>query len=174
MAPHVPLEAVLSSRIEGTRTGVEDLLRYESGFDDGQPQTRDDAHEVGNYIAVLDHGLARLEGDLPRGVAAQASDAEERTVRLVQLQLEMRQRLLAERVSSNVVRAADQLFGNPFVSPNLLAKALDVSYPTALSTIGTLVDRGDLTEVTGRKRNRYFFAWRIFDAIYGTDGSAES
>ena len=64
MAPHVRLEAVLSSRIEGTEATVSDLLRYEAGepVDGGGAE---DVREVASYLAALDHGVARLRDDFP-------------------------------------------------------------------------------------------------------------
>lgn len=53
-------EAVLSSRIEGTRTTLEGLYRYEArqlGFFEHAP----DAKEVHNYVRALEHGQERLE-----------------------------------------------------------------------------------------------------------------
>ena len=51
-------EALLSSRIEGTRATLEDLLMYE--VSKGKPAIANDAEEVANYIRALEHGLARL------------------------------------------------------------------------------------------------------------------
>ena len=60
--PFVRREAVLSSRIEGTQASLSDLLEYEAaGKQRGGPG---DVHEVANYVAAIDHGLARLS-DLP-------------------------------------------------------------------------------------------------------------
>ncbi len=65
-------EAVLSSRIEGTRTTLPDLLGYEAVgpevwqgllFSDGEeraPVPKDDIREVANYIRAMEHGLQRL------------------------------------------------------------------------------------------------------------------
>lgn len=57
--PFVRKEAVLSSRIEGTRTSFEELLSYEAGqlrmFEDPN-----DAKEVHNYVRAMDYGLERL------------------------------------------------------------------------------------------------------------------
>ena len=315
IAPYVRLEAVLSSRIEGTQSDVADLLRYEAGDEDGLGELRDDVREVRNYITALDHGIARLRGGFPlslrllretherlmtgvrggratpgefrrsqnwiggsspsdaafvpppvsdmaealndlerflhdrslpllihlamahyqfevihpfldgngrlgrlliplvllergvlpqpllylsvffernrnqyydllmatsrtgdlapwirfflRGVAEQATDAEERTVRLVELQSTVRGELLVERAPMTAVRAAELLFSKPYISASSLAKDLDVTFPTAQSAIDLLVGRGDLVETTGRKRNRFYFSQRIFDAVYG-------
>ena len=315
ISPYVRIEAVLSSRIEGTQSDVADLLRFEAGDEASVAELRDDVGEVHNYITAFDHGIDRLRagfplslrmlrevherlmsgargrhaapgefrrsqnwiggsspsdasfvppppdamnvalddlerflhertlpvliqlamahyqfeaihpfldgngrlgrlliplvllerGVLPQpllylsayferhrsryyellmstsrtgdfapwisyflgGVATQAAEAEERTVRLVELQASMRNDLLSERASTNVVRTAELLFSTPYISSNWLARALNVTYPTAQSAINTLVSRGDLVEATGRKRNRFYFAARIFEAVYG-------
>jgi Fic family protein len=61
IAPYVRREAVLSSRIEGTRASLSDLL-----LDEAEPeQSADgDVQEVRNYVAALEHGLERLR-ELP-------------------------------------------------------------------------------------------------------------
>ena len=51
-------EAVLSSRIEGTRTTLEELLAAEAGATGGPDPA--DLREVGNYVAALEYGLDRL------------------------------------------------------------------------------------------------------------------
>ncbi len=63
IAPYVRREAVLSSRIEGTRTNIEELLRdeVESGSEGAGGE---DVREVRNYVAALERGIKRL-GELP-------------------------------------------------------------------------------------------------------------
>ena len=39
--------------------------------------------------------------------------------------------------------------------------------PTAQHAIDALVERGILVEATGRRRNRFYFAQGIYDALYG-------
>lgn len=316
IAPYVRLEAVLSSRIEGTQSDVTDLLRFEAGDDESVGELRDDVQEVHNYITALDHGIGRLARGFPlslrllretherlmagvhgghatpgefrhspnwigesspadaifvpppvdamklalddleqflhdrslpllihlamahyqfevihpfldgngrvgrlliplvlierevlpqpllylsvyfernrtryydlllhtsrtgdfepwisfflRGVSAQATDAEERAVRLVELQSTIRNELLDKRVSMTMVRTAELLFNTPYISATSLAAALDVTFPTAQSAIDLFLERGDLVEATGRNRNRFYFAKGIFDAVYGT------
>ncbi|HZP84950.1 MAG TPA: Fic family protein [Chthonomonadaceae bacterium] len=60
---YVRKEAVLSSQIEGTQSSLSDLLLFESAEVPGVPL--DDVQEVSNYVAALDHGLARLRADAP-------------------------------------------------------------------------------------------------------------
>lgn len=60
---YVRKEAVLSSRIEGTQSSLSDLLLFEMDEAPGVPLA--DVVEVSNYVAALDHGLARLRGGFP-------------------------------------------------------------------------------------------------------------
>jgi len=102
-----------------------------------------------------------------RGVRRQARDAEERTVRLVELQHVMRDQLLDEGRPNSVVRLAEHLFSTPVLTAVRVAALLGVTRPTAHAAIEAFVERGDLTEVTGRERGRIYEAPRIFDAVYG-------
>jgi Fic family protein len=63
IAPYLRQEAVLSSRIEGTRTTLSELLMDEVA---AAPPERDpnDLREVRNYIEALEYGLGRLD-ELP-------------------------------------------------------------------------------------------------------------
>jgi len=54
-APYLRIEAVSSSRIEGTRTSLGGLLRAEADASAGEPT--DDAREVLNYVQATDWGL---------------------------------------------------------------------------------------------------------------------
>ena len=57
--PLIRREAVLSSRIEGTKATFNDLLIYETGqLSYLEPET--DVQEVHNYVEALDYGLNRL------------------------------------------------------------------------------------------------------------------
>lgn len=58
IAPYVRREAVLSSRIEGTRSSLSDLLADEAQRTVSVPQ--EDVHEVRNYVVALDDGIERL------------------------------------------------------------------------------------------------------------------
>lgn len=314
IGPHLRLEAVLSSRIEGTKTDVEGLLRFEAGQrPDGEME--DDVTEVRNYVEALEHGLQRiasgfpissrlfcemhqhllkgvrgankqpgtirsspvwiggsalsdavfvpppveemhrslsdLEGflhrtDLPlllqmaiahyqfevihpfldgngrigrlliplmlvqrnmlsqpllylsayfernrsdyyrhllgvsqdgdfapwfsfffKGVREQATESEERTVRLVELQRNMREALLEEGRPTSVVRLGERLAAFPVVTASQVSSELALSRPTAQTAIDTLVERGDLREVTGQTRNRVYVAEAILGAVYG-------
>lgn len=60
---YVRREAVLSSQIEGTQSSLSDLLLFELEEAPGTPV--DDVIGVSNYIAALEHGMARLREDFP-------------------------------------------------------------------------------------------------------------
>jgi len=58
--PFIRREAVLSSRIEGTRASLSDVYAYEAEqLSFLEPSS--DAHEVHNYVRALDYGLERLQ-----------------------------------------------------------------------------------------------------------------
>jgi Fic family protein len=54
-------EAVLSSQIEGTQSSLSEFLLYESEL----TPPSEDATEVSNYVAALQHGLERLQEGFP-------------------------------------------------------------------------------------------------------------
>lgn len=60
---YVRKEAVLSSQIEGTQSSLSDLLLFELEEAPGVPLN--DVVEVSNYVAALEHGLARLREGFP-------------------------------------------------------------------------------------------------------------
>ncbi|MDX2257472.1 MAG: Fic family protein [Hyphomicrobiaceae bacterium] len=60
---YVRKEALLSSQIEGTQSSLSELLILEN---EDQPMVpTDDVIEVSNYVAAMEHGLARLRGGFP-------------------------------------------------------------------------------------------------------------
>ena len=60
---YVRKEAVVSSQIEGTQSSLSDLLLFEIAAAPGVPF--DDVVDVSNYVAALEHGLARIKAGLP-------------------------------------------------------------------------------------------------------------
>ena len=64
IAPYVRREAVLSSRIEGTKASLSDLLIDEIEDGHAKPSINDDIKEIRNYIHALEHGIGMLP-DLP-------------------------------------------------------------------------------------------------------------
>lgn len=63
---YVRKEAVLSSMIEGTQSSLSDLLVHELAPSQGAPL--DDAVEVSNYVAAVEHGLKRVAEGFPISV----------------------------------------------------------------------------------------------------------
>jgi len=57
--PFVRREAVLSSKIEGTRSSLGEILAAEAGA--AVEQSPDDLREVGNTVVALEYGIKRLE-----------------------------------------------------------------------------------------------------------------
>ena len=55
---HITKEAVVSSRIEGTQTKMDEALLP---IEDIQPERRDDWKEVNNYITAIDNAIEALK-----------------------------------------------------------------------------------------------------------------
>lgn len=60
IAMHITTEANKSSKIEGTKTSIEEDL---SAIEDISPEKRDDYREVHNYINALNYGIDRITKD---------------------------------------------------------------------------------------------------------------
>jgi Fic family protein len=60
---YVRKEALLSSQIEGTQSSLSDLLLFEN--DEVPAVALDDVTEVSNYVAAMEHGVARIRGGFP-------------------------------------------------------------------------------------------------------------
>ncbi|WP_374658356.1 Fic family protein [Phenylobacterium sp.] len=60
---YVRKEALLSSQIEGTQSSLSDLLLFEN--DEAPAVPLDDVTEVSNYVAAIEHGVARMRGGFP-------------------------------------------------------------------------------------------------------------
>lgn len=101
------------------------------------------------------------------GVLTNARDAEDRTVRLVDLQHGIRRQLLEARSTATALRLAERLLDRPYVTAPLVARLLDVTFPTAQKAIDDLQDLGVLEEITGQRRNRVYAAPTVIEIAYG-------
>ncbi|MHB8760081.1 MAG: Fic family protein, partial [Thiobacillus sp.] len=61
ISPYIKREAVLSSRIEGTKASLSDLLIDEIEDGHAKPAGSDDIKEIRNYIHALEFGVQRLQ-----------------------------------------------------------------------------------------------------------------
>jgi len=102
-----------------------------------------------------------------RGIGTQASAAAEDSQRIVKLQQRYRELLQQRKASPAAIAIMEELFLNPYVTATRLSKRLKVSFPTVQSTIDWLVKAGLLREITGRRRNRIYFAEELLRAIEG-------
>ena len=100
-----------------------------------------------------------------RGVAVQAKEALSGANRIINLHTEYRAKLGTRRVPQAAVKLVDHLFTNPVVSVSQLAKDWKMSFPTVNIGVQKLLKVGILKEVTGRRRNRLFFAPKLMKLI---------
>jgi Fic family protein len=108
-------------------------------------------------------------GEIPvnrynRPYQSQADEAHQRANLLVDLREEYQQRYQSER-SENILELVMGLFEEPYLDVNTAAGRLDVEYSTANRLIGQLEDDGILEELTGKERNRFYRASKVFKII---------
>lgn len=60
ISPYIRREAVLSSRIEGTKASLSELLIDEIEDGNAKSTSSDDIKEIRNYVRALEHGIATL------------------------------------------------------------------------------------------------------------------
>ncbi len=89
-----------------------------------------------------------------RGVAETAQEATETADRIVSLR-EAHLTAVSD-LGANGIQLLDSLYRRPMLDVSAAVTTLGVSWPTANKMVGTFVDRGLLTEVTGHRRNRVF------------------
>jgi len=101
------------------------------------------------------------------GVVAQATDAEKRCLRLLQIRDDFHGRITTKgRASARLIRAANNLFHSPVVTIPYVERLLGVSFPTASKDIDTLVHLGILATVEGMTNPRAYYAPTILNVIY--------
>lgn len=104
----------------------------------------------------------RLRGDWEgwlrfflRGVAETAEEATNTAERIFALREQNRAQVM-EETGTNGLRLLSELFRRPLVNVNLVARVVDVSFPTANRLVGRFEELGILKEVTGQRRSRMF------------------
>lgn len=120
------------------------------------------------YAALME---IRLRGDhgpwfhlFLGAVAEQAREAVDGAERLSRLQQTYHDRF--GKTKSSVIRPLiDRLFRQVVVSAPSIAKDFGVTYVTAQAAIRDLVDAGVLREMTGKRRNRAYFASEILSVV---------
>ncbi|HRN51121.1 MAG TPA: Fic family protein [Anaerolineales bacterium] len=102
------------------------------------------------------------------GVHSQADDASQRIYKLEQLRATYRKKFVAERNRKRLENVVDYLLGSPITSIGAAQKGLKLdSYRTAQRYIEKLQSFGILREVTGKGRNRVYFADELLKVIEG-------
>lgn len=102
-----------------------------------------------------------------RGIADEAMDAVKRIDRLRALQAEYLRRLQSVRASSLLLRLVDELFVTPVITVNRAAELLEVGYTSARKNVDRLLKTGIAWEISGRGRDRLYFAGEIIEAVEG-------
>src|SRR5690606_38080833 len=113
----------------------------------------------------------RTEGDWSswllyflRGIAETATRARAHAARLMDLRETLRAEFAEIPRSGALI---DALFVNPYVTIRHAAAVMNVTIPTAGTTIAALEEKGLLSEMTGRARGRVFVATRILEGLEG-------
>lgn len=113
----------------------------------------------------------RTEGDWSswllyflRGIAETATRARAHAARLMDLRETLRAEFAEIPRSGALI---DALFVNPYVTIRHAAAVMNVTVPTAGTTIAALEEKGLLNEMTGRARGRVFVATRILEGLEG-------
>jgi len=152
---HVVKEAQTSSRIEGTRTGMDEALLSEEYV---RPERRNDWREVRNYITALNTAVDKLT-DLP---------LSNRLLKETEQQIQT----LGRR--TGIARAAlDVLYRRPIIAAAELEGELAVSRSTVHLLIKELTHLGIITEITGQMRGRVYSFERYYNLFLG-DGLLDS
>lgn len=104
-----------------------------------------------------------------RGVAHQATRAAERTERLLTLRARYIEAITEPRASVLLRDLVDWLFTKPAVRVADVAARAEIRHQAAQRHVDRLVEKGILTEITGRNYDRIYVARGVLAAIEGED-----
>lgn len=93
------------------------------------------------------------------GVSDVASQATDTARKIVALREHHRQQIIEKfgAASGNGLRVLEHMYERPYISVNMVAEMLGISYPNANKLVGRLVDAQIIAETTGNARNRVFW-----------------
>ena len=100
-----------------------------------------------------------------KGVAEQSRDGVSRATRLMELREQYRRRLQEKHGSPVALRLVDELFAIPAITIRRASERLNLSHRAVQQNVEKLRQDGILEEMTGRARNRIFFAPAIIEII---------
>lgn len=100
-----------------------------------------------------------------RGVTIQSRDAIQRSTRLLDLQKEYRDTLLAVRATALTQQLMESLFSTPVLTAAQATRYLGTTARTAQLTLEKLIEQKIIQEATGRARNRVYLAPRVLEII---------
>jgi Fic family protein len=100
------------------------------------------------------------------GVGKIAADAAKQSRELMDLRESYRIKLHGK---PRAIALIDRLFINPYVTAFSAARDMKVSFPTASKAIQDLVAAQILRELTGRRRDRVYYAGEVFDLVAPPD-----
>jgi len=168
---HVVKEAQSSSRIEGTQTSIDEVLRSEEHV---APERRDDWREVRNYIDAINDAITALDS-LPlsnrllrqahatllrgvRGVAETASKGCRVFREILQLNEEVEQKIRnLGRRTPLAHRALQVFYRRPVLTAEELQNALQITRDSSYRVIKTLAEEGVIESNGSDRYRRYSF-----------------
>lgn len=107
-----------------------------------------------------------------RGVASQSREAVSDAKKILELHSEYQKRLEGtKKIPESARRLIDEIFLNPVVSISSLSNKWNIPFNSVKTGVLRLTGLDVLREVSGRKRNKLFFAPRLIDLLTSTDKS---
>lgn len=117
--------------------------------------------------------LVREKGDYEqwvifflKGVIWTSESALQTVKKLLRLQEDHKQRIIAKKLSSPyAIALLDYLFEKPHLTIRDIASHLNTSYQGSKTLLNQFVDMGILKEITGKKRDKRYSYWEYLDLL---------